>query len=62
VLKVRENKFRKKEERILELLSESGLIEDFYLASGTALALRHRHRSSRDLDFFTQNLKRSLIG
>lgn len=50
-----------KEEKILELLSESGLIEDFYLAGGTALALRHRHRISKDLDFFTQNVKISLI-
>jgi len=51
----------RREEKILEQLSESGLIEDFYLAGGTALALRYHHRTSEDLDFFTQNTKLSLL-
>lgn len=39
-------------ERVLEILSQAG-IQRFYLAGGTALALRLGHRLSNDLDFFT---------
>jgi len=38
----------------LEILKKSGLLNDFYLAGGTALALQIKHRLSDDLDFFTQ--------
>ena len=38
----------------LEILKRSGLLNDFYLAGGTALALQANHRFSDDLDFFTQ--------
>ena len=37
----------------LALLVETGLIDDAYLAGGTALALQLGHRISCDLDFFT---------
>lgn len=38
----------------LEILKKSGLLGDFYLAGGTALALQIKHRLSEDLDFFKQ--------
>jgi hypothetical protein len=37
----------------LELLSSAGILQDFYLAGGTALALHLGHRLSEDLDFFS---------
>jgi predicted nucleotidyltransferase component of viral defense system len=37
----------------LENLSKSGITEKFYLAGGTALALKYSHRESKDLDFFS---------
>lgn len=37
----------------LERLTKSGITEGFYLAGGTAIALKYRHRVSIDLDFFT---------
>lgn len=37
----------------LALLGKSAFIKDFYLAGGTALALQIGHRSSIDLDFFS---------
>ena len=36
----------------LALLEKTGLIDDAYLAGGTALALQIGHRISYDLDFF----------
>ena len=42
----------KKLRGVLERLSESGIVDDFYLAGGTALYLRYHHRVSEDLDFF----------
>lgn len=39
--------------RALELLSSAGILQDFYLAGGTALALHLGHRLSEDLDFFS---------
>lgn len=41
--------------RILESLNHSGLIKDFYLAGGTALALYYGHRFSVDLDWFAES-------
>lgn len=38
----------------LEALKEKGLLDDFYLAGGTGLALQLKHRRSIDLDFFTK--------
>lgn len=38
---------------VLERASESRLLEDFYLAGETGLALRLGHRKSDDLDFFS---------
>ena len=38
---------------MLERASEGRLLEDFYLAGGTGLALRLGHRKSDDLDFFS---------
>ncbi len=46
-----------KQRKILKLLSNSGLIDNFYLAGGTALSIRYKHRISIDFDFFTQRLK-----
>ena len=55
-----------KAKRLLATLTKSGVIEDFYLAGGTALALQLGHRKSIDLDWFKQDsfntdkLKKSL--
>lgn len=38
----------------LEKIIEAGIIKDFYLAGGTAVALHLMHRLSIDLDFFTK--------
>ncbi|HOJ85459.1 MAG TPA: nucleotidyl transferase AbiEii/AbiGii toxin family protein [Elusimicrobiales bacterium] len=38
----------------LEILISRGLIDEFYLAGGTALALHLGHRISYDLDFFSE--------
>lgn len=38
----------------LVLLGKSGILDDAYLAGGTALALRMGHRISVDFDFFTR--------
>lgn len=40
-------------QQVLELLSTRGLLQNFYLAGGTALALHLGHRLSEDLDFFS---------
>lgn len=45
----------KKAKDHLAVLGKSGLLNDFYLAGGTALALRIGHRVSVDFDFFTKN-------
>lgn len=42
----------KKTAKGLEVLNVSGVLEPFYLAGGTALALHLGHRLSHDLDFF----------
>ena len=39
-------------EAALATLRNASLLENFYLAGGTGLALRFGHRLSRDLDFF----------
>lgn len=39
--------------RLAEKLAGSNMTESFYLAGGTALALRLGHRMSEDLDFFS---------
>lgn len=39
--------------QVLELLASSHILDDFYLAGGTALALHLGHRLSEDLDFFS---------
>jgi len=44
-----------KTEQLLKLLVESKIINDFYLAGGTALALQFGHRKSIDLDWFNKN-------
>lgn len=43
----------KKTAKGLEVLTAAGILEPFYLAGGTALALHLGHRLSHDLDFFT---------
>lgn len=42
-------------ETALCALREAALLERFYLAGGTGLALQFGHRLSRDLDFFAQD-------
>ena len=39
---------------LLEQLVSRSLVQDFYLAGGTAAALYIGHRWSEDLDFFTE--------
>ncbi|WP_232219477.1 nucleotidyl transferase AbiEii/AbiGii toxin family protein [Hydrogenivirga sp. 128-5-R1-1] len=39
-------------ERTLEKLTRSGITEGFYLAGGTAVAIKYGHRRSEDFDFF----------
>src|SRR5260370_20028623 len=43
-------------EATLEMLRDASLLEGFYLAGGTALALHLGHRTSEDLDFFAEDL------
>jgi len=38
----------------LELLKKANVLDGFYLAGGTGLALQIKHRFSIDLDFFTE--------
>jgi Nucleotidyl transferase AbiEii toxin, Type IV TA system len=40
----------------LRLLQDAALLDPFYLAGGTGLALRLGHRQSNDLDFFAADL------
>ncbi|MDD5071713.1 MAG: nucleotidyl transferase AbiEii/AbiGii toxin family protein [Patescibacteria group bacterium] len=44
----------KKTRLVLEKISQSDLVEKFYLAGGTALAMALEHRESIDLDWFCQ--------
>ena len=44
----------KETRRNLELLKKASVLDDFYLAGGTGLALQMKHRISIDLDFFTK--------
>ena len=43
-----------KQKSVLEILDELEIIQDFYLAGGTALALQYGHRKSADFDFFKE--------
>ena len=58
---------RENDHRVLKALPDS-IIEDFYLAGGTGLALQIGHRYSNDFDFFSERdfnnefLKSSLRG
>jgi len=40
----------------LALLKQAGILENFYLAGGTGLALQLNHRSSFDLDFLLKKI------
>ncbi len=43
-------------EKLLNLAKEVGKnFKNFYLAGGTAIALKYRHRVSEDLDFLVKN-------
>jgi len=44
-----------KTEQVLNKIKDLSLIQNYYLAGGTALALQLGHRKSIDLDFFTDN-------
>ena len=41
-------------ETVLHKLSQSKIVQGFYLTGGTALSLQLGHRESQDLDFFSQ--------
>jgi hypothetical protein len=43
-------------EETLLLLRDASILSGCYLAGGTALALHFGHRTSEDLDFFTEDL------
>lgn len=43
------------QKELFDKLKASRLIENYYLAGGTALALQLGHRYSEDFDFFTEN-------
>jgi nucleotidyltransferase AbiEii toxin of type IV toxin-antitoxin system len=43
-------------EATLSLLRDASMLDHFYLAGGTGLALQFGHRLSRDLDFFAADL------
>lgn len=44
----------KKTQSVLDKLVSSGIVKDFYLAGGTALAIQLGQRESIDLDWFTE--------
>src|SRR3989338_10849734 len=50
-----EDTLTKNTKHVLESLSRAGIIKDFYLAGGSALALYYGHRFSIDLDWFAEN-------
>ena len=51
-----------KTKQVLEKLKKTGVLDNFYLAGGTSLALQIGHRKSIDLDFFTAKFpKREII-
>ncbi len=45
---------------MLQTLSGTGILRDFYLSGGTALSLQIGHRVSVDLDFFTKKAQSKL--
>ncbi|MCK4554218.1 nucleotidyl transferase AbiEii/AbiGii toxin family protein [Candidatus Parcubacteria bacterium] len=51
---MRQEVINKKTKRLLATLVRSSLVNNFYLAGGTALALQLGHRKSIDLDWFNQ--------
>ena len=46
---------------VLRFIGQCPFAERFYLAGGTALALRLGHRRSIDLDFFSDQVKQFFI-
>ncbi len=46
--------FDEEQKSILGLLNGIEIVQDFYLAGGTALALQYGHRQSMDFDFFKE--------
>ena len=51
---MREETLTQNTKRVLESLDRAGLVKDFYLAGGSALALYYGHRFSVDLDWFAE--------
>lgn len=52
----------KKHQYDLTILKSAGILDDFYLAGGTGVALMLKHRQSHDLDFFSgKNFKPDLL-
>jgi predicted nucleotidyltransferase component of viral defense system len=41
---------------VLQKITKSNFLRDFYLTGGTALSLQIGHRESQDLDFFSQKI------
>lgn len=44
-----------KQKEILEIVAKYGIIDNFYLAGGTALVIYFQHRYSEDFDFFGED-------
>lgn len=64
---MRKEVINQKTKRLLDDLVIKGVVDDFYLAGGTALSLQFGHRRSIDLDWFnaekfnTQKLREQLL-
>ena len=43
-----------RQKKTLAAVLESGICENFYLAGGTAIAVKYSHRHSEDFDFFSE--------
>lgn len=51
----------KKTRQVLDKIKETGALDNFYLAGGTALSLILGHRKSIDLDFFSDKFPKTEI-
>jgi len=55
-------KLSEKQRKVLEKIVKSGITkEGFYLAGGTALALKYNHRVSEDFDFFSETFSKDFF-
>ncbi len=54
-------KLTKEQKESLKEIVNTGITNDFYLAEGTALSIKHSHRNSEDFDFFTNEYKKDFM-